>query len=211
MLFLKKRPMQSLVGTRRSVCEREKRVKAGVEGSHDGWRAKKGKEAQKETGENQEEPSHTASGRHPGSKLYREAGTNGSVPGFRGSEKGNGHPPNGGPGRSARHSHLPAPRGPSAPRPGPSGAEWERADRGRFPVARPPGSQPSLPARRRAPRANARKRRLRRFSSKQTLLGLRRTRRPLPHAVPRFQSPRSAGGPSPAAPRAARTAHQLLR
>lgn len=41
--------------------------------------------------------------------------------------------------------------------------------------------------------------------------GLPRARRPLPHAVPRFRSPRSAGRPSPAVPRAARTAHHLPR
>lgn len=76
--------MQSLVGVRSIIYECEKSVKTEVKGSHD-WLESEEREAPKETVGNQKEPSSTASGRDPSSKIYREAGTNGSVPGFRGS------------------------------------------------------------------------------------------------------------------------------
>lgn len=111
--------MQSLVGIRRSIYASEKEVKTVVEGNND-WLESEEREAQKEIFESQ------ATGPAAGTLLFlRPMGKqapNGFVSGFRGSQKDNGHPPNSGPGGSARRFRPPRPAcSPPALSPGPSG------------------------------------------------------------------------------------------
>ena len=101
--------MQSLVGIRRSVYASRKEVKTVVDGNND-WLKSKEREAQKEIFESHKKPSYRTSGRDPA--VLRPMGKqapNGFVSGFRGSQKDNGHPPNGGPGGSARRFRPPRP------------------------------------------------------------------------------------------------------
>lgn len=217
--------MQGLVAIRRSLCESEEQVKTEIKGTMTGWRGKKRKLRYKLL-KNPKEPRYATSGRGPSSKVYREAGANGSVPGDRGPRKGNGSRPNGAPGGSAGHPPARPPRAASL-RPAPGrGRRRSAAAGGHFPsAALSPAfvrralrthatavahSKPGAESKRRP----TRKRRLRRFSSKQTLLG--RRGRPVraarfPARPPRPGPPRSLGPPAPAVPGATRTAHQLPR
>lgn len=214
---------------------------------NNGWLESEG-EAQREILESRREPSSRTSGRDPA--VLRATGKqapNGSVSGFRGSQKDNGHPPNGGPGGSARRFRSTAPPRPAcsppALGPGPSGARgpvlaarcWPVATGEHLPLllARPPlFAWPSSLTRSPSPaRSQAgtkskscptRKRRHRRFSSKQTLLGRRGSpaRPPAPLRDPRAAHPPgprarptppspAPQAPSHAASGAARTAHRL--
>lgn len=149
-----------------------------------GWRAKKGKLRRKFQKAVRAELHDEQRGPRVPKSTGKQA-ANGSVPGFRGSQKDNGHAPNGGPGGSARRFRPPARRG--QPALGPR-AQW--GDAGPQPLADiffcclparlcSPGS-PHSPRRHRPPETRShtkrppkRKRTLKRFSSKKTLLGRR--------------------------------------
>lgn len=179
-------------------------------------------------------PSYTTNGRHCTSETCREAAPNGSVAGFRGSQKDNGHPPNGGPGAPRAASAGPAPRAAhlrSAPglARGP-GARSEVRGRGRHVPPLParlcsPGP-PHSPRCQRPPATRRpeqtppdAKKEAQAFLVKADFIG--RPGRP-EHAArspARPPSPDPARGqprprpqaPSPAAPGPARTAHRLPR
>lgn len=184
-------------------------MKTVVKGNTD-WLESEEREAPKEILESHKEPSHTTSGRGPVVPSFTgKQAPNGPVSGFRGSQKDNGHPPNGGPGGSARRFRPAAPpRPPGAAHlrsaPGPAAARGRAlaarcgpaTARGHAPLrpARlcspgPPHSPPPSPARSQAPRANAARREkggtgVSRQSRLYWAPGSPRARRPLPRAAP---------------------------
>lgn len=191
------------------------------------WLESEEREAQKEILESHKEPSDTTSGGGPAvpSSTAKRA-PNGRVSGFRGSQKDNGHPPNGGPGGSARRFRPAAPprppsaahlrSAPRAPRLAGKGARGEMRARGHSPLrpARlcspgPAPSPPPSPARSQAPRANAARREkggtgVSRQSRLYWAPGPPRARRPLPRASssrPPVCLPAPARAAGPALPR----------
>lgn len=177
-------------------------------------------------------PGFPPSGRVPA--VLRHAGRqapNGSVSGFRGSQKDNGHPPNGvDPGAPhAASARRPAPLGPPVPWPGQRGTValaarcGAQAADGRLPPLPPahlcwPGP-PHSPRRRRPPEARRREQTLpnatketQAFPVKETLLGRRAAPRALPGLDPALgRSRRTPAVPSTAAQGAVRPAHRLPR
>lgn len=215
VLFLKKRPMQSLVGIRRSICGCEKWVKTGVGEAMIGWRAKKGKLRRTLQKTRRSRAAQRAAGTLVLSSIGKRAPT---------------APPQVSAGQKRITDTLPtadlgAPRATSTcplraahrrPAPGPAGQCGSAQTAGIFLLpAHLCRGRPRLPEDRRQEQTPSReKKEAQACLVKKDFIGapgLPRTRRPLPHAVPRFRSPRSAGRPSPAVPWAARTAHQLLR